>query len=371
MIKEPYRLFFPLGLIFLAWGASVWLSQLWGSTSYPVELHRALVIHGFVASFIGSFLMTAIPQFSQTKKANAFEVISYLLVTLCIPLLCLLELYTLTPLFAAFQALLLLGFIIPRISKRKANPPYSFIFVLIGLFTWLIASFIHFLSPSEISRVLIHEAAIASIILGVGARLIPGILGHAKIVQAQKKRYETTGPLIRTIPFGFVLLVLAFIASYLLPLPQSHWVKAGVVCVVALVHWRILKLPFKRTHLTWSVWVCALLITLSFLIQVLFYQAHIHATHAFFINGVVLLCLLVATRVVCAHGPGVSFENSRWVTATTALIILASATRVSAYFLPDSYFTHLGYSSFLLVLATGIWAFKYLPYVRIYPVKDM
>lgn len=372
MIKEPYRLFFPLGLIFLVWGASVWLSQIWGSTVYPVELHRTLVLNGFVGSFIGGFLMTAIPQFSQTRQASQFEVFSYFFITGALPFLALMKLPYGVSALSALQSILLLSFLAPRIIQRKSNPPYTFIFVFLGLLLWLMAGLGQLWGhgPDELYKTLQHEAAIAALILGVGARLIPGILGHTEIVQAQKERYENVESLLKTIPFGFTLLVFAFVASYFLPDVQAQWIQAGVVTLIATAHWRIHQFPSKRTHLTWSLWCCALSIVLSFLFQPLLGQAHIHIAHAFFINGVVLISLLVATRVICAHGPGVKIEDSRWVSVMTGLILLASATRVSAYFLPNSYFTHLGYSSFILVLALAIWGIKFLPYTRAYPKKD-
>lgn len=369
MFKEPYRLFFALGLVFLIWGASVWLSQIWGATLYPVELHRSLVINGFVGCFMGGFLMTAIPQFSQTHKAYRIEVFAYLISSLTVPALILFERPSLAPLFSAFQAFILLLFIATRIFKRKSNPPYTFIFVIIGLGVWIFSSAAQFINPSELYRSLHHEASIAALILGVGARLIPGILGHIDVVQAQKARYEDVESLLKTIPPGFMLLVFAFIASFFLQEIQSQWIQACVVGLIATVHWRIHQWPLRKTHLTWSLWVCALSIALSFLMQPLLNEAHIHITHAFFINGVVLLSLLVATRVICAHGPGVAFENSRWISVMTGLILLSSATRVSAYFLPDSYFTHLGYSSVLLVFAGVLWGVKFLPYIKVFPVK--
>lgn len=314
--------------------------------------------------------MTAIPQFSKTRLAGRLEVWAYFFLTLAAPISTLLGSYSAANVFSVLQALHLLSFILPRIAKRQANPPYSFIFILVALFLWPLAAIGQLLSAHEFFKVLQHEASIAALILGVGARLIPGILGHNEIVQAQKGRYENVSSFFHTIPTGFILLVLAFIASYLLQQGQAQWIQAGIVSIVAIAHWRVHHLPTKRTHLTWSLWFCAIFMILSFILRPIFYEAHIHVTHAFFINGVVLISLLVATRVACAHGPGVAFENSPWVSLTTGLIFLSSATRVSAYFMPETYFTHLGYSSFILILAVVIWSIKFIPYMTFQPVKE-
>src|SRR5690606_34686279 len=80
--KEPYRFFFPLGIIFLLWGALIWAPLLWNDEVYPVLAHRYLMLNGFSGCFIAGFLMTAIPRFSQTKRAEKFEVLAFFFVTL-------------------------------------------------------------------------------------------------------------------------------------------------------------------------------------------------------------------------------------------------------------------------------------------------
>ncbi len=98
--------------------------------------------------------------------------------------------------------------------------------------------------------------------------------------------------------------------------------------------------------------VCSWMILVSFILSAFWQDGFIHASHKFFISGVVLLCLLIATRVLQAHGPkDKKIENKKILYVITFLIVFAGITRVIAFVLSDKYLKHLGYSAFILDLA--------------------
>lgn len=363
--SEPFRLFFPMGIFYLLTGALLWLPQIWTAEHYPVLMHRYLVLNGFVASFIGGFLMTAVPRFSKTEHAKKEEVIFYFFIGLIglLPAWASREQYVHA--VSVLQGVSLLSFIFTRIRKRKENPPYSFVFIFGGLFLWIISSIAGLMGHYELFKDLHYEGAVASIILGVGSRLIPGILGHVEIVKAQRESYENPLPIYQTIPLYFILLIVGFIGSYFLGEEKGVVVRAVVVTIICFLYWRLHQFPKERTALTWSIWTCGWLILVSFLLRGVWTAGMIHGSHAFFISGIVLLSLLIATRVVQSHGPkDKSLENWKGLYVITFLATLAAATRVSAFILPENYLTHLGYSSLVLVVGVIIWAWKYLRYIR-------
>jgi uncharacterized protein involved in response to NO len=232
-VKEPYRIFFPLGIIFLIWGALIWLPQLWNTGSYPVLAHRYLMLNGFSASFIAGFLMTAVPKFSGTDIAKKNEVIAFFLVTLSGLIAAYLDFERTVMMISSVQAGLLLSFLIFRISKRNSNPPYSFIFIFVGLGLWLLSGLGFLILEKEIFKRLHYEGAIAAIILGVGSRLIPGILGHVEVVMSQRARYEKPVSILSTVPIDFFILIIAFIMSYFFIEEWGSVVRAIVVFYVA------------------------------------------------------------------------------------------------------------------------------------------
>jgi uncharacterized protein involved in response to NO len=362
--KEPYRLFFPLGVLFLLWGALIWLPLIWGGGGYPVLAHRYLMLNGFVGCFIGGFLMTAVPKFSQTTTANLWEVFLFLVVTVLGVGLAYGEWADLVFLISSLQALIILFFLFSRILKRRANPPYSFVFIFVGLFLWLFSGLAGIFFDAEAFKHLHYEGAIASIILGVGSRLIPGILGHVEIVNSQRAKYEKRISVLKTVPLPFFLIMLSFVVSYFLSESLGRVIRAFDVLIIGFMYWRLWKTPVEKTALTWSIWSAAWLVVLSFVVKAFTFDGLIHMSHFFFIGGVVLLSLLIATRVLQSHGPkDKTLEQSNVLYFVTGLIILAAATRVSAYLLPDLYLSHLGYSSLLLSSAVIIWSIKYLWYI--------
>lgn len=93
----------------------------------------------------------------------------------------------------------------------------------------------------------------------------------------------------------------------------------------------------------------------------------IHASHSFFINGIVLLSLLISIRVLRSHGPDdKKLENRKLIYLITFLVILALQPVLRLYLMPAFYLSHLGYSSLVLTLAIIIWGLTYLKNVFIF-----
>lgn len=362
-ISEPYRWFFPIAVICLLWGSLIWLPLIWSADDYPVLAHRFLMLNGFTSCFIAGFLMTAIPRFSETRNAHLVEVSLFTLITITGIYFGYKNEEAKVALISSFQAIILLFFIGSRIRQRKQNPPYSFVFIFVGLILWVLSGLHMALTGSDALKSLHYEGAIASIILGVGSRLIPGILGHVEIVKNQRNVYEKSVSLLRTVPLSFFLLIGSFVVSYFLK-DAGAYIRLIVVLWISMKFWLIYKAPKDKTALTWCIWISAWMIVFSFLAQALVTEGEIHISHSFFLGGIVLLSLLIGTRVIQSHGPkDKNLENQKILFVITSLVILAMLTRVSAYYMPESYLRHLGYGSIVLVLAVLIWSFCYLKYV--------
>lgn len=367
MIKEPYRFFFPLGTLFLLWGTLIWLPQMFTASTYPVLAHRYLMLNGFSASFIGGFLMTAVPKFSETQPANKIEVALYFLITVAGLVFAVNDAEAAMFMCSGLQAVHLFIFLLRRIYKRKVNPPYSFIFLFVGMVLWLFSALMSALTLEDTFKYLHYEGTIAALIIGVGSRLIPGILGHVEIVQSQRKRYETTAAYLKTVPVSFYVLMISFIVSFFVEQLFGNVIRTVVVSLIAVLYWNLLKKPKDKSTLTWSIWANCWVIVLSFFIRTFWADGAIHAAHSFFFSGTLMLTLLISIRVLQSHGPGdKNIENEKAIYLITALILFAGATRVVAILMPAGYFRHLGYSSLVLTLAVLMWCWRYLRYVFIF-----
>lgn len=359
-LSEPYRWFFPLGILLLLWGALIWLPLIWVQTIYPVMAHRFLMLNGFVGCFIAGFLMTAIPRFSQTEQAKQLEVSLFSAVTLSGIFAAYGEHTTLVAILSACQPMLILAFILRRFTKRKQNPPYSFLFIFLGLLLWAFSALHLAYTGLDTFSELHYEGAIAAIIFGVGGRLIPGILGHTQIVLQQRNLYERPIPLWKTVPAAFWPVMVAFVASYFLP-SWAEFVRASVALYMAFAYWKLSEFPKERSALTWSIWISSWMIVLSFVAKAFLPDGGIHISHSFFLGGIVLISLMIGTRVIQSHGPkDKNLESKKVLYWVTGLVVLAMATRVSAYYMPAHYLGHLAYSSFVLVMAVLLWGHSYL-----------
>src|SRR5215211_4328822 len=71
-VTEPFRIFFPLGLLLGAIGVALWPLFVWHSIGfYPAQAHVRLMIEGLMGSFIIGFLGTAGPvRVDQCNRRN-------------------------------------------------------------------------------------------------------------------------------------------------------------------------------------------------------------------------------------------------------------------------------------------------------------
>lgn len=357
-LKEPFRLFFPLAMIYLFIGVGLWLLQPIAPEFYPVQWHRSLVMNGYFVCILYGFLFTAYPQFSQSPLITKTEFSLASLLTLAPVLVAGLTVPWPLGLTSICQALFLLYFIFSRITKLKANPPYSFIFILVALLLWIYSEVSSLATGEPEALWLFYEASTLAFIIAVGARLIPGLLGHQQIVDYQRSLYEKPEPYYKVVPKGFYLMAIVYFLSAMPWQKDLGFLRVAILTTIALSYWRIFTLPTTRTSFSWSVWLCCWGIILAQYAKLFFLEFGIHILHAHFILAIVLLTLLVITRVSNAHLLKIKdLEKKKTLLVITFLLFLTAATRVSAPMLPASYENHLAYSAFVLLLSFIIWFF--------------
>src|SRR5262245_59599631 len=65
---DPYRIFFPLGVLMGIAGVSIWPLFYWGWTQgYSGRAHAFVQTNCFLYAFIAGFLWTAVPRFTGTN----------------------------------------------------------------------------------------------------------------------------------------------------------------------------------------------------------------------------------------------------------------------------------------------------------------
>ncbi|HYA35985.1 MAG TPA: NnrS family protein, partial [Candidatus Binataceae bacterium] len=73
--SEPFRIFFPLGVLFAWVGVGHWLAYTTGVTAtYSCKLHGSVQMQAFMMAFAAGFLMTAVPRRTQTPPVTRIEI---------------------------------------------------------------------------------------------------------------------------------------------------------------------------------------------------------------------------------------------------------------------------------------------------------
>src|SRR3974390_208921 len=141
---DPYRIFFPLGIILGTLGVAIWPLYYYGVTQgYSGRAHAFVQTDGFLYAFIAGFLLTAIPRFTGTEAPSLR--VQYVLAGMIISCAAAFEFQF----FVAGQTLFvvehcfLLTLIIRRFLRRRQDPPETFPLVGLGLLSGTLAAFIN------------------------------------------------------------------------------------------------------------------------------------------------------------------------------------------------------------------------------------
>jgi uncharacterized protein involved in response to NO len=376
---DPYRIFFPLGILLGIAGVSIWPLYYWGVTSsYSGRSHAFVQTDCFLYAFIAGFLWTAIPKFTGTTAPS--RAIQYFLALLLIAQLFAFEFQY----FAAGHLLFILAHatfisvVVRCFIKRQHPPPETFVFVGLGLFAGMAGAIINagislqLLAPELdlMGKRLLTEGMVLLLVLGVGGFLGPRLLGFAqlpdfqnleklsgkvkppRVVALRREIYATAG----------LLLLVSVIAEYGMKLSNLAWLRASIATLVILMNIRPWRKPVTRTTLAWCVWAAHWLLIAALWIVAVAPRYRIDFLHVMFIGGFTLLILAVGTRVVLSHGGHALTEEYKSWPLRIGLVtgIIAMLARIGAPFSPESYFGHLAWAAEFWIVGMGIWGFYLL-----------
>lgn len=363
---DLYRIFFPAGFVLGFWGAFVWVLYSANLMEYPGVLHPEIMMGGFLITFVMGFLCTAVPSFTDSFPPTRIELIVSII---CVSALFVAQVNSSVFYFRAcsFGIFVYLAyFVIRRFLNRRANPPAPFVFVGFGIASGLIGSLIMLLSPFDfisenfftLGRLFIVQGYILSFVLGIGSKLIPSLLGFTTNVNKIQKKLSAKVYLFVGACFMLTYFMEAFVSSYI-----GMLLRDLIIMFVAFVSWHIYKLPLRKGVHALGLWISCWFLLLGHVGASLFIDYKIHFMHLFYIGGLSLLTLFVATRVSLSHGGhDTSIEaKSKTLYGVISLFILAALTRFSAGMLPSEYQSHLLYAASVWIIGLVWWAIVFLP----------
>lgn len=357
-MPQPYRIFFPIGLVYAIWGVSVWLLFNLGWISYPMPIHADLMIVGFLFSFSLGFLMTAVPRFTGAPQARRWEMAVAILLSFG-------SFAGVYPNAVAIAILAFLAFFfLSRFRSRTYSPPKHFVFIPLGLLLGL-AGAVLLTMGSMVGRVFLYQGTMLCFVLGVGGKLVSALLGWSAppLVQIESgipTKRSRFSHLDITLPVAFL------IAGFLLELTEwqmpARGLRALSATYVGLSAWKLFRRPKIRGRLSNWLWVSCWGLVSGLWLYALSTPLGTHGLHLMFICGFGLMTLIIASRVTLAHG-GYDLEleskspSIRWM---GIFLLAAAATRVTAPLTP-SYLHHLAYAAGAWLVALLIWSSAFVP----------
>jgi len=244
--SDPYRIFFPLGIVLGAFGVAVWPLYYYGITEgYSGRSHAFVQTDGFLYAFIAGFLLTAIPRFTGTEPPSRMS--QYALASIIAVSAAAFEFQ----LFRAGQT----GFVIAhstliamaarRFTHRNQEPPETFSLVGLGLMSGALGALINagmawnLVPPGWdlLGKRLLTEGMVLLLVLGIGGFLGPRLLGFAQLPQFVKAGASLPALNIKYVLFykaaGLAILV-SLISEYGFGLTFMAFLRAVAATAVIL-----------------------------------------------------------------------------------------------------------------------------------------
>lgn len=375
VLEEPYRVFFPSGVLAGIWGVMMW-PMLYGGWLhfYPGEAHTRIMIEGFMGAFVLGFIGTAFPRLTGNRCWFGGE---FLLILL---------LWTLTVLShamgkvqagdAAFCVLLLTlftGMAGRWIFGHHDTPPPGFILAFTGMLGAAVAA--GFLawnaSPSlaqlQFARLWLFQGFLLLPLMGIGPYVLPRFFGMNSSHSFDDAPSPPSGWWPKAI--SAIIAGLLVIAGFALEVMGNPLIGQLLRAVVILV-WFALETPvFRRAKLSttpgnavrWAViglasgLICAAVWPLT----------RVGSLHLFFVTGLGLVTMAVGTRVILGHAGHHDLLTGKivWLRWVVGLLILAATTRMSCDFLPNLRVSHLIYAGWTWAIAAVIWLIALAKYL--------
>lgn len=371
--QNPYQLFFPFAILCFLYGCLLWIAHgLFEFGEFPLHEHANIFLGGFLSFSIIGFLLTAIPRFTGSEFLSKVELIFAALIIIFVLMFYFLDSNAQFWLTLFLSWIFVLIFALKRFLKRVQNPPATFLFVGIGVLFGVFGCLFQFLSSTNFfhndffnfeswGEILFYDSMVTSFILGVGSRLIPGILGFEDIVKKQRELYEKPLPFLSVISKDIYICATVYVSAIVLEMLGLETfgliLKATVITYFTLFYWRLQeKVKTGKWHGK-MLKASGLFMLVPCWLIIFFPENAIHLKHLIYIGSYCLMTLLVASRVVVAHsGESLDIEYRKFPFLLIGVLILFGAlTRATAFLLPNSYMRHLGYAAILLLFAAFTW----------------
>lgn len=343
--SEPYRLFFPLAVLAGISGTVHWVLFAFFAGAWNVPLHVLLQFPAYVGIIAAGFLGTAVPRITGTNPLSRMEFGCLLVLAVLLSAAPFWTTIAGEIIFAIFAATIVIVFARRQRSAARFPPPLFWIY---------------FAGTSAIVGVIFDATGTADgRPLWTQGFILPLVLGIAPIIGRRIINSAPTMPgpgMLRGLIIAMTLLAVSLLLEAFASDPDTIRGAYALRFFIVFMLIRHAQLPelWKLDHPQPRFLLVALLCTAAgYLLAAIFPADRKSLLHVTFIAGFSLMIATVAYRVVLMHaGRSDLFETlSRRLNIMGALILGASAIRVSAELFPRGYAHALGGAAILWITA--------------------
>ena len=381
--KEPFRIFFPAGVLAGLIGVGLWPLYFSGMSAwYPGQNHARIMAYGLFGGFIFGFLGTAMPRMLSAKPLNAWQAITLL----AIHAMMVLSFATSKLVLGDALFLVLLGAfgscIAVRARKRRDTPPPGFVLVglafacvVVGTVLAILQNYreLSFFSVS-LQRLLSYQGFVLLPILGIGPFILPRFFGmnsEHDFAEALVPSADWTRKAVLALVAG-VLIVTSFFIEAAGWHRLAHWIRFLTTLTYLLLEMPFHRAPSAGSALGASIRIAFAVLLAGFLSIAVFPGYRVSLLHLTLIGGFAVIAFVVATRVVFGHSGNLERlkERNRWLLIAVGLMLFGMATRISGDVWPKLMISHYVYGALVWMAGVLLWAFFVLPKVFITEPED-
>lgn len=363
--SEPFRLFFPVGVL-LGWiGVGHWLLYGLGlAETYSCFRHGLLQTQAFLMAFALGFLWTALPRRTAAPVASPREIALALAALLLTGGALLSDAFVTAELGYLALFAMLLAFAARRFLSGAARrrPPAAFVLLplaaVLGVSgALLILARLVLEEPPwtiALGALFIEQGVFLCLVMGIGALVMPLMGGTPPPPDLGSSPRETR------VALGFLVLGLTVAASLVAETAgfvRSAPIVRGAAVAIAL-GWGggAFRLPGKPGFHRKLVWVAAWLAPAGLVACGLLPDYRVPALHVLFIGGFSLMAFGVATHVSLSHLDlnEAALGRPRPVVVLAVAIALALLARLAADS-SQTYFEHLASAALCWMVGSAVW----------------
>ena len=367
---EPFRLFFPVGIMLGMAGVLLWpLFYLGAGIEYPSVAHARLMIEGFMASFIFGFLGTAGPRITSTRPFTLPETAAIFTLDLLAAGLHVGGAHRVGDICFFGCLLFFVRTIGVRFYERKDCPPPNFALVALGLFSGIGgAALLAYAEATQYSRAyqfgsaLLNQCFVLLPILGVAPFFLGRLLDLPR-PDLPESRVFPPGWFAQAAVAATIGVVIA--GSFLLEVfgfgEIGAWTRAATVAIYVAA-----KMPFRgRSFLADCLRAGIIWTAIGFTVVAFYPGYRVGGLHVVFVTGFALVAFTVAIRVVFGHSGRTDLLQKPlpFFVATIGLLLLAMISRFTADLAPGTRTLHLLSAAICWLVAAFIWMEKVIPKV--------